>query len=417
LSQTAADLQSPDHIECPYHLYQRLHAASGVAIDPLIGIAVAGYDDLVKLAKNTTLFSSSITEDGKGPRHMGVGQYPVPPDVEAVLATAYPVENALFTADPPVHTRHRKLISKALSPRRVRLLEPAIRTIAGQLVDAFIDEGRVDLLRQFAVPLLVTVISDILGVDRADMARFKYWGDLMISGNIDVLSHERRLEVAHGVVEFHRYFEPRIEQRRHQPTDDLLSDMVNAVVDGEAPLATAELLPMVSQVLLAGHETTTNLIGNATLILLRDPALMARLIATPLLIPDFVEEALRFDPPIQCTYRRTTADTTLQDVPVSRGAMVVPLWGAAGWDPTVFPNPSVFDPARSNARQHMGFGHGPHFCGGAELARLEARIAFETLLSRLTNIELDESSSDLAHLPSFASRGYRRVVLTFDKRA
>lgn len=411
-----ADLLSADHIECPYHLYQRLHHGSGVAVDPAVGVVVAGYEDLVELSKNTALFSSSISEDGKGPRHMGVGKEPVQPDVEAVLALAHPVENALFTADPPEHTRHRKLISKALSPRRVRNLEPSIRQLANQLVDSFIDAGEVDLLTQFAIPLPVTVIADILGVDRADIATFKHWGDLMISGNVDVLSHERRLEVAHAVVALHDYFVPRIEQRRREPTDDLLSDMVNAEVDGEGRLSTAELLPIIDQVLLAGHETTTNLIGNAMLVLLRDPALMARLRAEPTLIEAFIEETLRYDPPIQCTYRRATADTELRGVPVSRGAMVVPLWAAAGWDPAVFEQPSRFDPDRANVRQHMGFGHGPHFCAGAELARLEARIAFETLLARLADIELDVASSDLGHLPSFAARGYRRVALRFTRR-
>ena len=408
-----ADLTSAEHIECPYHLYGRLHRGDGVAVDPAVGVMVAGYDDIVELSKNTSLFSSSISEDGKGPRHMGVGSDPVQPDVEEILARAHPVVNALFTADPPVHTRHRKLISKALSPRRVRELEPRIRDIAADLVESFVAAGEVDLLKQFAIPLPVTVISDILGVDRADMWTFKHWGDLMIAGNIDVLNHERRREVAHAVVALHEYFVPRIEQRRRQPTGDLLSEMVNAEVDGEGRLTTEELLPIIDQVLLAGHETTTNLIGNAMLVLLRDPALMARVRGEPALIETFLEEVLRFDAPIQCTYRRATADTALRGTPVQRGQMVVPLWAAAGRDPAVFPRPEEFDLDRSNVRLHMGFGYGPHFCAGAELARLEARIAFETLLARLRAIELDSEASDLAHLPSFAARGYRRIVLRF----
>jgi cytochrome P450 len=152
------------------------------------------------------------------------------------------------------------------------------------------------------------------------------------------------------------------------------------------------------------------------LVLLRDPALMSRLRANPELIEAFIEEVLRYDPPIQCTYRRATADTELRGVAVRRGSMVIPLWAAAGHDPAVFEQPGRFDPDRANVRQHMGFGHGPHFCAGAELARLEARIAFETLLSRLADIELDEQASDLGHLPSFAARGYRRVALRFRRK-
>jgi len=376
------DLTQPAHIECPYKLYQTLNAEGGVGHDPNVGIAVAGYEAVAAMAKNTALYSSSISDDGHGPRHMGVGSDPVQDDVEEILSRAHPIVNALFTADPPEHTRHRKLISKALSPRSVRALEPQIREITVGLIDAFIERGSVDFIPEFAVPLPVTVIADILGVDRADIWTFKHWGDLMISGNIDILSHERRREVAHAVVELHEYFVPRIEERRRQPKDDLLSIMVNTEVDGEPPLTTEELLPIIDQILLAGHETTTNLIGNAMVVLLRDHALMARLRNNPADIPAMVEEALRWDPPIQCTYRRATQAHTVVDLDVNAGDMLIPLWAGANWDPEVFPSPEIFDIDRPNTKPHMGFGFGPHFCAGAELARLEARIAFEELLSR-----------------------------------
>lgn len=409
------DLADPEHIECPYKMYASLHEAGGVGVDPNIGTIVAGYDTLAALAKNTTVYSSAITEDDRGPRHMGINSEPVQDDVEEILSNAHPIVNALFTADPPEHTRHRKLISKALSPRSVRALEPQIRQITTELIDAFIDRGSVDLIPGFAVPLPVTVIADILGVDRADIWTFKHWGDLMISGNIDLLTHERRREVAHAVVELHDYFVPRIEERRRRPTDDLLSIMVNTEVDGEPPLTTAELLPIIDQILLAGHETTTNLIGNAVLVLLNDSELMARLRDLPADIPAMVEEALRWDPPIQCTYRRATRDDTIEGNNVAAGDMVIPMWAGANWDPEVFPNPEQFDIDRPTTKPHMGFGFGPHFCAGAELARLEARIAFEELLGRLGDITLDESDSDLSHLPSFASHGYRKISLSFSK--
>ena len=410
------NLSDPQHIECPYRAYQALHQTGGVGRDPDIGVLVAGYDTLASLAKNTEVYSSSITEDGHGPRHMGINPEPVQDDVEEILSHAHPIVNALFTADPPVHTRHRKLIAKALSPRSVRALEPQIRAITNDLIDAFITRGSVDLLPEFAVPLPVTVIADILGVDRADIWTFKHWGDLMISGNIDMLSHERRREVAKAVVELHEYFVPRIEERRQNPTDDLLSIMINTEVDGEPPLTTAELLPIIDQILLAGHETTTNLIANAMLVLLNDPDLMRRLRDNPSDIPAMVEEALRWDPPIQCTFRRATRGDTLEGADVAEGDMVVPLWAGANWDPDVFADPERFDIDRSMAKPHMWFGFGPHFCAGAELARIETRIAFEALLDRLDQITLNEDESDLSHLPSFASHGYRRVSLNFVKR-
>ena len=410
------DLSDPEHIECPYKTYASLHESGGVGVDPNIGTIVAGYDTLAALAKNTSVYSSAITEDDRGPRHMGINSEPVQEDVEEILSNAHPIVNALFTADPPEHTRHRKLISKALSPRSVRALEPQIRQITTDLIDAFIDRGSVDFIPEFAVPLPVTVIADILGVDRADIWTFKHWGDLMISGNIDLLTHERRREVAHAVVELHEYFVPRIEERRRHPTDDLLSIMVNTEVDGEPPLTTAELLPIIDQILLAGHETTTNLIANAILVLINDTGLMSRLRDHPGDIPAMVEEALRWDPPIQCTFRRATKDDAIEGNNVKAGDMVIPMWGGANWDPEVFPNPEQFDIDRSNTKPHMGFGFGPHFCAGAELARIEARIAFEELLGRLGEITLDESDSDLSHLPSFASHGYRKVSLRFTAR-
>jgi len=397
-------------------MYTSLHESGGVGVDPNIGTIVAGYDTLAALAKNTSVYSSAITEDDRGPRHMGINSEPVQDDVEEILSNAHPIVNALFTADPPEHTRHRKLISKALSPRSVRALEPQIRQITTDLIDAFIDRGSVDFIPAFAVPLPVTVIADILGVDRADIWTFKHWGDLMISGNIDLLTHERRREVAHAVVELHEYFVPRIEERRQHPTDDLLSIMVNTEVDGEPPLTTAELLPIIDQILLAGHETTTNLISNAMLVLLNDSALMCRLRDQPTDIPAMVEEALRWDPPIQCTFRRATKDDTIEGNNIKAGDMIIPMWGGANWDPEVFPNPEQFDIDRSTTKPHMGFGFGPHFCAGAELARIEARIAFEELLGRLGDITLDESDSDLSHLPSFASHGYRKVSLSFSAR-
>ncbi len=410
------NLSDPQHIECPYRAYEALHQTGGLGRDPDIGLVVAGYDTLAALAKNTEVYSSSITEDGHGPRHMGINPEPVQDDVEEILFHAHPIVNALFTADPPEHTRHRKLIAKALSPRSVRALEPQIRAITNDLIDAFITRGSVDLMPEFAVPLPVTVIADILGVDRADIWTFKHWGDLMISGNIDMLSHKRRREVAKAVVELHEYFVPRIEERRQNPTDDLLSIMINTEVGGEPPLTTAELLPIIDQILLAGHETTTNLIGNAMLVLLNDPDLMRRLRDNPSDIPAMVEEALRWDPPIQCTFRRATRGDNLEGMAVAEGEMIVPLWAGANWDPNVFAHPERFDIDRSMAKPHMGFGFGPHFCAGAELARIETRIAFEALLGRLDQITLNEDESDLSHLPSFASHGYQRVSLNFVKR-
>lgn len=416
-SESGFRLTDPEVMECPYHRWkQQFEQGDEVFEDPDVGVVVLGYERLNALSKDTGTFSSSISADGKGPRHMGVGKDPVQDDVEEILAAAHEVSNALFTADPPLHTRHRRLINEAFNPRRVRSLEPQIESICDELIGGWIDAGEVDFMDEFAIPLPLTVISDILGVDRADMAMFKHWGDEMISGNLDVLSHERRREVARAVVDFHDYFVPRIEERRAGGgADDVLNALVTATVEGESSLTTAELLPVISQVLLAGHETTTNLITNGIVHLAGDKELLRRLQANPGDIPAFIEEVLRWDPPVHCTFRRATEPTLLDGVAVEQGAMVIPVWGSAGRDPSVFDSPEEFDIDRPNLRKHMGFGHGPHFCAGAELARIESRIAFTRLLAALADVEVDRERSDLGHMPSFSTHGYNKVVLEFTR--
>jgi cytochrome P450 len=413
-------LTDPDVIENPYPFYEALHAGCPVQHDPGIGWLVSRYEDVRAMALNTREFSSSVAGPD-GPRHMGVSPEPLSPEVEALLEQYHQMDNALFTADPPAHTRHRALVNKALNPRRVRQLEGAMRTIANDLVDRFIDDGRCELHTQFGIGLPLTVIADTLGVEREDMPAFKHWSDCMLAGNIDVLDNQRRAEVARAVIEFQQYMIPRIEARREHPRDDLLSDLANAEisedegVDGPRRLTTAELLPIVSQLLLAGNETTTNLIGNGLVLLIQRPDVMAELRADHGLIPAFVEEVLRYDGPIHCTFRRTSNLVEIAGQEIPPGDMVIPMWGAASQDPAVFENPREFDLHRRNVRKHLTFGVGPHFCAGAEMARVEARVAFEVLLGRLDHIRLAEGAS-LEHQPSFSARGYREIQIEFEPR-
>lgn len=411
-------LTDPEAIEDPYHLYRELiESPANARQEPGLGVLVWRYSELVALASDTATFSSAIA-GADGPRHMGVSDEPLSSEVETLLEEYHPMDNALFTADPPEHTRHRALVNKALSPRRVRVLEPAMREIATELVRPIREAGRCELLGDFAIPLPLTVISDTLGVEREDMGPFKYWSDMMIAGNLDMLDNDRRATVARAVIDFQRYMLPRIAERREQPRDDLLSDLANAQVDdpaieGPRKLSDAELLPIISQLLLAGNETTTNLIGNGLVLLIERPELMEEVRADHSLIPAFVEEVLRFDSPIHCTFRRSTEQTDIDGVPVDDGEMVVPMWACAGRDPEVFEQPTDFDLRRPNSRRHLSFGRGPHFCAGSEMARLEARVAFETLLSALDEIRIAPGVT-LRHNPSFSARGYTEIPLELE---
>lgn len=418
--RTGRRLTDPETAECPYPFYAELHREGGVREEPGLGWLVSRYEGVRELSLDTRGFSSSVA-GADGPRHMGVSAEPLSDEVRELLAQYHPMDNALFTADPPQHTRHRALVNKALNPRRVRQLEGAMRQIANELVDRFVADGRCELHTQFGIGLPLTVIADTLGVDRADMPAFKYWSDCMIAGNLDVLDNERRAEVARAVIDFQRYMIPRIEARREQPRDDLLSDLTNAEIAGDeagaAPgprrLTTAELLPIISQLLLAGNETTTNLIGNGLVLLIQHPEVMEQVRADHGLIPGFLEEVLRFDGPIHCTFRVANGEQELAGQPIPAGAMVIPMWAAAGQDEAVFAQPRQFDIHRRNVRRHLTFGHGPHFCAGAEMARVEGRVAFETLLGRLGDIRL-AADADLTHHPSFSARGYRQVQIEFD---
>jgi cytochrome P450 len=380
------------------------------------GVVVWRHKDVGDVALDTATFSSAFL-GAEGPRYMGHSPEPFSDEIEALLAQYYPEEPALLVADPPIHTRHRMLVAKPLGSRRIRLLTPEIEKVANELVDRFVDTGHCDLVADFAVPLPLTIISDALGVDRADHPKFKYWSDMQVAGTLEVLDNTQRAEVARAIIAMQRYLLPLIEDRRANPRDDLMSDLVNATIDdpnvvGPRQLTTGELLPIVGQLLVAGNETTAKLIGLAMVILLRDPDLMRALQADPSLVPNFLEETLRFDPPVHAGFRVAKHDTEIAGCPVAKGHRVVASWGAAGRDPAMFDAPGRFDPNRPNANRHMAFGFGPHLCAGASLARTEARIAFEVLLRRLTNIRL-EPGAKLRRSPGHALSGWESVPIEF----
>jgi cytochrome P450 len=193
----------------------------------------------------------------------------------------------------------------------------------------------------------------------------------------------------------------------------VLSDLVTARLEDGRALHDGELLSIIAQIAVAGHETSTNFLGNAIVVALTHAGLLERLRGDRGAIPDFLEEVLRFDPPLQCTYRRATSDFEIAGTRIDEGQTVAAFWAAAGYDPAVFEAPDTFQVGRSNARKHLAFGHGIHFCVGSELARLEGRLAFNALLDRLDDIELDRAASDLSHHPAFAHHGYRSIVLRF----
>ena len=384
----------PEILQCPDPYYAELFATGAAAYDEgPVGWVVPGYEDLSTIGTDPARFSSAFFGEA-GPTMTGISPEPFNDEVQALLAEMPPLANALFNADPPTHTRQKALVLKALNANRVRAMEPLIHQIADELIDGFIDEGKCELLRDFAIWLPMTTVCTVLGVDRADMRQFKVWTDHIAMGLVGPMGNTERVEVLRSVIDFEHYMLERIAARRQQPQDDLLTGLVQAELDSnDAALAgiservprkltDAEIVTVVLQVLSAGNHTTTNLVSNALVQLIKHPQAMAEVRADHALIPNFLEEALRLEAPVRCTYRVTTKGVEVRGTEVPPGSMVSVAWGAAGHDPKVFPDPDTFDIHRANAKRHLSFGHGPHFCVGNQLARTQARIGFEHLLDR-----------------------------------
>ena len=406
---TKVNMVSPEVLECPYPYYERVREEAPVHQTPLGFWAVSRYEDVLSVVRNPEMFSSLAQSNSFVTTP--------PPEVIEIAKQGYPRVNTLLSNDPPSHTQFRNLVNKAFLPKRVAQLEDSIRKIANDLIDAFINDGKVDLVEQFAVGVPLTVIADALGVDRADMPKFKKWSDDSVAPLSGMLTPERQIECAHSRIEFQKYMVDRVREREENLRDDLLSDLVQARFDsgeraGEG-MTMAEMLDVIAQLLVAGNETTTKLIAAATLMLVENPEQMAKVRADHSLIPNLVEEALRMEAPVQMLPRFTKDDVEVGGVVIPKGSVVMAMYGCANRDGGKYPNPDMFDIERDNARTQLAFGQGPHFCVGAALARSEARIAFELLLSRLNNIALANVDTPTHRELSMTLRGLTNLHLTF----
>ena len=295
-------------------------------------------------------------------------------------------EFTMLFLDPPDHKRLRALVNKAFTPKAVNALEPHIRSLLGSLLDDIDDPAGFDLMQAVAQPLPVIVIAEMLGVPPEDRAQFKIWSDQRartLEPSID--ARERALADAANKA-LNDYFRPIIEERRADPKDDIVSALAQAEEEGDR-LTELEMLNMLRLLLIAGNETTTNLIGNGVLALLRHPDQMQKLRDDPSLIPSAVDELLRFDSPVQTDFRRALEDCEVNGFPLKKRDNIVLLLGAANRDPDVFEKPDRLDVGRGD-RSHLSFGRGIHHCIGAPLARLEGRVVLEVLLERFSQISL-----------------------------
>ncbi|MHB1423258.1 MAG: cytochrome P450 [Gemmataceae bacterium] len=313
----------------------------------------------------------------------------VPPEFQRLHEAR---SKSMISCDAPDHNRLRLLVSKAFTARAVEAMTSKIQHLVDGFLDAVQSRGRLDLIADLAYPLPVTVIAEMLGAPAEDRDRFKKWSDeLSITagggGSPSALTLDDYRRNAKSYEELTEYLGALAAQRRAQPRDDLITALVQAEEAGDR-LSEEEFYVNAMLLLVAGNETTTNLIGNGTLALLRHPDQLQKLRANPALMPSAIEELLRYDSPVQMTSRVLTEDMTVGGKQLRHGQLVVLFLGAANRDPQQFPDPDRLDVERAD-NKHLSFGLGSHFCLGAQLARLEARIAFETMLRRLPNLRLE----------------------------
>jgi pimeloyl-[acyl-carrier protein] synthase len=322
------------------------------------------------------------------------------------LAEGMDRPRSMLMMDPPDHTRLRKLVSKAFTPRTVETLRPHVADLIESMLDD-LDPSGFDLISGLGYPLPVTVICELLGVPAEDQHLFGPWSSdatRMLDGNIDEATQQRGLMAFMQLV---NYLNGIFEERRAAPRDDLLSALLAAEEEGDT-LSEEELRSTVVLLFVAGHETTTNLIGNGVVALLRQRDQWERLVADPSLAPGAVEECLRYDGPVHLTGRIATVPSRVGEVDVEPGQGVVTLLAAANRDPERFPDPDRLDITRPD-NQHLTFSHGIHYCLGAALARLEGQEVFKQLTQRFPTLELAEEP---VHREHFVLRGYRAVHLT-----
>jgi cytochrome P450 len=325
---------------------------------------------------------------------------------------------ALISTDPPRHTQLRGLVSRAFTPRAIAMLESRIGEVTNDLLDRVCETGQLDLIEDLASPLPVTVIAEMLGIPAEDRAQFKRWSDQVIGGSDTVVQDDgagpesdagaRAREQV--IDEMDRYFAEIVDQRRTAPRDDLISGLVAAEIDGER-LAQEDILAFCVLLLIAGNVTTTNLLGNALVCLLDRPRVLAELRAEPGLIPLAIEEVLRYESPVQATFRTTTRDVEVAGHAIPADQMVIAWTGSANRDEAKFADPDNFD-VRRQPNPHVAFGSGIHFCLGAPLTRLEARVALEIIVQRLAGLERADAGP-LELTKSFFLHGFTHLPLRF----
>ncbi len=410
----------------PHAYYAAMRSGAPVYATDALGMPVwlvTTHDLVLEVLRDPSTYSSKFGSAGM----------PADPELAARLRQlredhgGWPAVPTMLSADPPEQTRYRKLVSKAFTPRSITDLEPAIRAITRRLIDSWIGNGGIEFVAEFAVPLPVETIAKALAVPDDRLADFKRWSDDNVAPIGASLTPDQRMAAEMGQIEMQHFFAEQLERRRAEPGDDILSRLVTARIDTagidtanadpaedpdlpDEPLTMSEMQSILSQLLVAGNETTTKLLTEMMLLLGRHPERWHQVRHDPSFAKPIIEEVLRLSTPTQGMWRITTRDVELGGVAIPAGRRIVLMYTSANRDERHFVDPDTFDPDRSNLVNHLAFGKGIHYCVGANLSRLEARVALEELSARVASFRLAESNSYEYH-PSFMLRGLKRLDL------
>ena len=386
-SGVAYDFTSAEVRTDPYETYRQLRSKDPVHRMRLIDAwALTRYQDVEAVLRDHKSFSN----------------------VGRIFVETVPL--SLLDLDPPEHTRVRLLVSKAFTPKAVAMLRTRIQEITAELLDAVAGKDRFDLIAALGYPLPITMIAEMLGVRPGDMDRFEEWSHNLALSVDPILGSDQARNINQAAEEALAYFETIVEERRRQPQDDLVSALLAAEEQGDR-LTHEEMLSVMLLILVAGNETTRNLIGNGMLALLRNPAQLQRLRDDPDLLDSAVDELLRYDSPVQVNGRSVREDVEIGGKRIRAGQRVIALIGAANRDPEMFDDPEALDIGR-RGQSHLSFGRGIHYCLGASLAVLEARTAFASLLDRFTSIRL---AAEPRHRGGVVLRGVEQLWIEVER--
>ena len=387
------------HLEEPFSFYAQLRHEEPITFNPVLNAyLVSRFEEVHAILSQPDVFSSRDTISPVGTLY---------PQTLVELRKGYPFAPTFINSDGAAHKRLREPIRKAFSPPRIRALEPFIRQRIQQLLERFPNDGHAEIISQFAVLLPLDVIFTLLGIPPEDREEVKRRCDDWTAFLMSPLPEERQVACVRSMLILHRYLLDRIEERRVTPREDLLTDLVTTQLPGEEPFSEGELIYTIGGIIVAGHITTTHLIGTGLVRLLQEPGRWRTMCEHPELIPQTIEEILRYDGPVRGFIRVATRSVTLHGIEMPEGTRLFLLYNSANRDEEQFADADQFQMQRQ-PNQHLAFGYGVHYCLGAPLARLQGRLVFEALTRQLPTLRL-VPGQHLAHYPDLVNYGYQRV--------